>query len=207
MIPTSTPVLIDSFIHTNTLKGGGINRERVRKMKPEIYSDLIARFWKGVDVRKEKECWPWKRKRDRDGYGIFRIRKKDHRAHRVAHLIETGAWPEAVLHVCDNPGCCNPLHLRSGSLRENVADKVRKDRQAKGSRNGRAKLTEREVNTIRLRYMLRPPLSKEAKAFGVSKRTIRDIWKRRTWAHLKFDLRDFLPQEGTKDSFEEADPE
>ena len=41
-----------------------------------------------------------------------------------------------VMHTCDNPACCNPLHLRLGTTADNVADKWAKGR-GKGGRAAR----------------------------------------------------------------------
>jgi len=44
-------------------------------------------------------------------------------AHRVAFTFHHGREPQKyVLHSCDNPGCCNPAHLREGTQLENMRD-------------------------------------------------------------------------------------
>jgi len=90
---------------------------------------LIERFWSHVDVRGPDECWPWKACRHGQGYGIFKMTtgvwKK---AHRVAYFLTHGTWPDAVLHSCDNPPCCNPRHLSAGTQLLNVADRHAKGR-------------------------------------------------------------------------------
>lgn len=35
---------------------------------------------------------------------------------------------ECVLHICDNPACCAPQHLRKGTLSDNMRDCARKGR-------------------------------------------------------------------------------
>lgn len=56
-------------------------------------------------------------------------------AHRVAYEIANGPIPDDlwVLHSCDNPPCCNPSHLRVGTYKDNVRDRVERDR-SKGGR-------------------------------------------------------------------------
>lgn len=53
------------------------------------------------------------------------------------------------LHTCDNTRCIELSHLFLGSQYVNMCDKVAKDRQAKGERNGQAKLTQLHVAIIR----------------------------------------------------------
>ncbi|WP_080403738.1 HNH endonuclease [Burkholderia ubonensis] len=40
------------------------------------------------------------------------------RVHRIIWNLFNGSKPAAgavIRHTCDNPGCCNPTHLRHGS--------------------------------------------------------------------------------------------
>ena len=46
----------------------------------------------------------------------------------------------------------NPKHLFLGTNEDNVRDKIDKDRQAKGEKNGRSKLTVKQVTKIRELY-------------------------------------------------------
>ena len=111
----------------------------------------MARFWALVGKADPDSCWEWQGKRDRDGYGVFRIQGKDHRAHRIAYgYYQFVDPPPVVMHSCDNPACCNPQHLSGGSQVENILDKTTRNRQAKGVRNGRAKLSELQVMRIKL---------------------------------------------------------
>jgi hypothetical protein len=67
------------------------------------------------------------------------------------------------LHKCDTPPCVNPLHLYVGTNLENVADRVRRGRSARGSKSlpkiikrgslhGMAKLTEQQAEQICAAY-------------------------------------------------------
>ena len=112
----------------------------------------------------------------------FKYRLREHRAHRVAYgLTHGGEQPLVVMHTRDNPACFNPLHLRGGSQSQNILDKVRKDRQARGSANGRAKRTKALVKQIK-GILFCQILSKAsiARQFGVSPSVIRDIYNRKT---------------------------
>jgi predicted XRE-type DNA-binding protein len=150
-----------------------------------------ARFWTHVsitritDTNAPSPCWPWTAKTDPDGYGIYRVDGQDHRAHRVAHFLVRGDHPEVVMHRCDNPTCCNPAHLKGGTQADNIADMVKKGRQAKGSRNGRSKLDENQVRRIKHRLQDREAVQAQiARDFGVSKSVVRDIKRGTTWTHV-----------------------
>ena len=74
-----------------------------------------------------------------------------------------------------------------------MRDKVRKDRQAKSSSNGRAKLTEKEVKSIKWALFWNYwSYAEIARRYRVSKSVIRDIKRKKTWKHVnKIDLEDF----------------
>lgn len=113
-------------------------------MEPEFAS----RFWAKVD--RSGSCWVWTAYRTKAGYGQFGIAKRLVYAHRVAWLLEHGAWPTGcVLHRCDNPACVNPAHLFEGSRSENARDRDAKDRVRHGEAHPAARLTLADVLTIR----------------------------------------------------------
>jgi hypothetical protein len=109
----------------------------------------IARFWGKVDKSPrqgpEGECWEWLGGRIKD-YGSFSIRRRTYLAHRIAFWIDRGFDPgEAqALHRCDNPSCCRPSHLFSGSPADNVHDSMRKGRRP-------IALNNRAINADRIR--------------------------------------------------------
>ena len=57
--------------------------------------------------------------------------RRNLRAHRAALILYAGE-PEdpdnCAIHLCDNPGCVNPEHLRWGTVSENNWDKIKKGR-------------------------------------------------------------------------------
>jgi hypothetical protein len=78
-------------------------------------------------------CWPWRGATSRDGYGVVRLGRGRRRrlvyAHRLAYALAFGSPGRLqILHTCDVPACCNPMHLRAGTQRDNVHDMIAKGR-------------------------------------------------------------------------------
>lgn len=143
-----------------------------RKVKPIEY--LVT----------ESGCWECT-SHARDDKGYVRIYRNNRKTglHRYAYIKKYGSIPEGavVMHMCDNPPCFNPNHLVVGSNVDNIADKVAKGRQARGSTNGRAKLTEKDVLDIRASRDAKTSL---AKKYGVDRFTIAQIKNKELWGHI-----------------------
>jgi hypothetical protein len=150
---------------------------------------VAARFWDKVDRVALSECWEWRGERQRAGYGVFYVGNDRIGAHRMAwELSRDRVVPEGlhVLHSCDNPPCCNPAHLRSGTALDNARDKVERNRSAdqRGERAPHSLLTEADVIDIRTLSAFGARGVDLASAFGVSSQAICGVIKRRAWAHV-----------------------
>lgn len=165
----------------NNQKSGRTITERL-----EYYSDRTG----GADG-----CWPWTGAIS-SGYGSLKIDGVTHRAHKVAWEQRNGPVPAGLLlrHRCDNPPCINPNHMQLGTDADNAADKVARQRSARGERNAKAALTAMAILEIRASSEPRAVL---AKRFDTTVYNISKILRGVTWRHL-------LP-EGKKARDEKAD--
>lgn len=81
-------------------------------------------------------CREWQGSRIKTGYGQFaagRLRGKciNVRAHRLMYQLVHGLVPDdlQIRHKCDNPPCCNPDHLETGTAYDNIQDSVQRGRR------------------------------------------------------------------------------
>ena len=99
----------------------------------------------------ESGCWLFDGRWNSKGYGVLFAGGIQQYAHRLSFEEHVGEIPpgEMVRHRCDTRACINPAHLLCGTAAQNSGDMVSRGRQASGERNGRARLTEQQVQAIR----------------------------------------------------------
>lgn len=147
---------------------------------------LHARFQLFVDSRNPRGCWPWIG-RFSGKYGALSANGESHPAHRLAWEIANGkAVPRGVVirHACNHPWCVNPKHLRAGTQGDNMRDKLLSGRTSKGSKNGRAKLTEDLARVLQRRMAKGERKTDLAAEYGVSRRALRFLESGKNWAHI-----------------------
>lgn len=157
-----------------------------------LMNDLIIskeNFHMQTEQVTESGCWIWMRSLDCDGYGRLSYDNKQIKAHRLAHILFKGAVAneELVCHTCDVPSCVNPAHLFIGTHQTNQADKIKKSRQAKGSKSGNSILNEDVVKQIKFALMSKEKISALAKKYKVSELTIQRIKNDKLWRHVILD--------------------
>jgi hypothetical protein len=150
-------------------------------------SKVLSRFDDSVEKIPESGCWIFGQVNEVHGYGIFSVVGKTYRAHRWAYEHFVGPIPDdlVVRHTCDVKCCVNPYHLILGSQQENIADKMRKGRQARGSRQGSSKLSEADLPLIRehLKGYRVGMYSELGRKFGVHRAIIARIHSGEIWKH------------------------
>lgn len=133
-------------------------------------------------------CLEWTGALRASGHGQMRIRgtRKPQQSHRFA-FATFGHKPIGdlcVLHKCDNPRCVEIAHLFLGTQLDNVADMMRKRRQAIGEHHSQAKLTDAKVREIRERRALGQSNKDIAKAVGASPSNVSRVASGDTWKHV-----------------------
>jgi hypothetical protein len=131
--------------------------------------------------------WPYSRTK---GYGSIALPGR--RRSTVTHIICEAVHGPAptpkhhAAHSCGNgrAGCCNPRHLSWKTAKENIADTVIHGTSNRGERCGSAKLTADQVRKIRA-LKGQATVTELARTFGVSRRQIRSIQQRTSWAWLE----------------------
>jgi hypothetical protein len=104
----------------------------------------IGRFWQKVNKNgptmphMTTPCWEWMSAHDGAGYAVLRVAGKNIHASRIAVAMRDGSIDREMdaCHHCDNRMCVNPEHIFVGSALDNMRDKVKKGRQAKGETSG-----------------------------------------------------------------------
>lgn len=129
-------------------------------------------------------CWIWVGTVVGMGYGQAWRWKRKWRAHRLAYEIYRGPIPRCavVRHTCDKPRCCNPRHLKLGTVADNQRDMVSRGRSLRGTKQARSKLTDAKVRRIR-RLASSVTQTALAAKFGVCQHTVWSVIRRLTWRH------------------------
>lgn len=128
-------------------------------------------------------CLVWQGLKDRGGYG--RINRD--RVHRVAYRLLVGPIPAGheVQHSCNVPACWEPTHLSTGTPKQNSEYRVTCGRQARGERQGLARLSDGNVRQIRARYAEGGITFRDlGRQYDVAERWIAKIIRRQAWTHL-----------------------
>lgn len=155
-------------------------------------------FWRHIKIMGLDECWNWIGKSKlKFGYGTFREcwtrengRGKMRGSHVIAFKIVRGDTRGLhVLHSCDNPSCCNPIHLFLGTQLQNMQDMIGKGRKVinTGREHPNAKLNDSLVARLRKLYK---PYDRQfsagalARKYGVSEGNMLKILTGKAWTHV-----------------------
>jgi hypothetical protein len=154
----------------------------------------MTRFWN--KIQKTNECWEWKGRLSKTGYGLFDIHNFPYAAHRFSYELNVGPIPKGlfVLHKCNNRKCVKPEHLYAGTQKDNMRDCINAGRFVRptahwedlkatqfGEGSPVAKLKVEEVKQIRNQRRLGISYSEIGRQFGIHHTTVRDIVIKKIW--------------------------
>lgn len=178
---------------------------------PELSESDKARFWAKVNKdgptmpHMDTPCWEWTAYKCKLGYGQFSIAKRAYYAHRVSFMLAGESLKgekHNACHACDNPSCCNPLHIFAGTAADNVSDRESKgrgnqptgdqhgsrtkpERRPRGELHTSSKLTESQVIEIRSRYAAGGSTHRSlGEEYGLNHINIGQIVNRKSWKHV-----------------------
>ncbi len=167
------------------------------KPVPQLTPEQEHYFWSRLTrVDNTPCCWEWTgHQKSKLPYGCLTLNRKSLRAHRVAFATVTGVdvTGKLVAHRCDNPKCCNPMHLFLTDDEGNNRDRDAKNRwkpqigppkrnPCRGETNCNAKLTAAQVLEIK---NAPEPSRQMAHEFGIHFETLRRIKAGKAWTHIE----------------------
>jgi len=148
--------------------------------------EVRKRFYKYVD--KFKECWIWRAGITASGYGVFSLKRKQIRAHRMSYMLSKGKIPKGklIIHNCHNRRCVRPSHLKASTQSVNIKQAwAIGNIDQRGSKHPAAKLDEESVLEIRrIKKSVGWTNKKLSIVFGVSSSVISEVINRKLWTHI-----------------------
>lgn len=147
-----------------------IGWDRGRSVK-RLTDEEKERFLSRVSEPDENGCRVWLGRRDKDGYGLFDIRRgkrDDGKEAKYALRCNIVAWeieydeefPKGhfACHTCDNPPCCNARdHIYPGTPSDNMVDREvrgRANRKGGGTKEGGKEKRKGMVRRTNIEIML-----------------------------------------------------
>ena len=153
--------------------------------------------------RTESGCLEWTGARDAKGYGYRHAWGRQMLVHRVCYQLLNGPIPpdREIMHICDNPPCFAPEHLKLGTHTDNMRDMARKGRASKGHGTGGGKInymhgtahcrsTLSDADIVAIRNLAKLPVGQRkshtqiANAYGVSQAAVTRIINRQTYKDI-----------------------
>lgn len=134
--PLDNELLIDFRVRSSQNPPRKIIRVLDCDMEPKRYIRFLQLLSQG------NECWIYDGPHTHNGYGSFGVggrQGKQLRAHKLAHALWKGSINNGLqcLHVkeCEFRSCCRPLHLYTGTAKQNTTDMMEKGNHKYKSNN------------------------------------------------------------------------
>lgn len=141
-----------------------------------------------IDFKVDNDCFVITSHRLNEwGYAEIMLQGTTKKIHRHVYEQCFGEIPKGLVirHKCDNPSCINPEHLEIGTHQDNVNDMISRNRQAKGSKKPKSKLTEKDV--VEIKYLLLEGKTNRsiAKKYRIDESIISEIKHNKAWKHVQ----------------------
>lgn len=167
----------------NTLKQNkhieGSNLNSKTKMNEEDKSKLFNSIINKIKINPVTQCWDYQGFINENGYGRIQYMKKSYYVHRLMYFLYYDKPMEGiVMHLCNNPLCCNPFHLKHGTILENNQYKSITKRTPK------KKLAPQQVLEIKLLLKYKHNFWQIVKTYKVSPNCINRIKDGKTWKNV-----------------------
>lgn len=123
-------------------------------------------------VKSDDGCWQWTAAKNDAGYGQMWIDSRIQYVHRWSYEQHVGPIPEGhfIDHICRNPSCVRPDHLRTVTPQENVQNHPGATRTSKTGRRGVYPYGDRFMVQVRRRHIGVFDTLEEAHAAAVAER-------------------------------------
>ena len=160
------------------------------------FKDSMTAFHDSYIPEPNSGCWIWSKCLSSTGYAVLQSGGFRGYAHRFSyqHLKSKGEdmGKFHVCHKCDVPSCVNPDHLFLGTASDNMRDCMSKGRHASQrpatnyAKGEDIKISKLNPDSVKMIRFLKGAFgqAKIAKAFGVTRNSVREIHSRRTWSHV-----------------------
>lgn len=149
-----------------------------------------------IEMRGADECWPWHGAvggRETEPRPYFKASGRRTLAYRWVYELVHGVTltrDDILLHSCDNGrmpiGCCNPAHVRLGTVQENSDDMTSRQRHG---------IPHHTVRMIRRMSIAGQTDAAIAEMTGMARRTINSIVNGDRYAHVTATSSDTAGQE------------
>jgi len=193
-------ILVTEYLQHSCGNKRCVNIDHLRcipKKKPIIWTEVWNKLMKN-SKREENGCLLWT-STCTNGYGFSSLKGRVIAAHRLSWMVknekktipaEINGEKTNIRHLCHNPLCIEPSHLKLGTLSENnLEDKIDNGTIIRGEKHHSVSISKELASEIKLSKRKRGDddyvnQRSRSQRFGVSLDLVKSIDCGKSWAHL-----------------------